>query len=132
KEVNNPRQAVEAKSHEIGVEADAVTVKIYADSSQADLMIARTRTREVLEKLRDKRVKENLAKAGVTAEILNPFRVENVNVAPPRRMGAAIISSIFGLILVVFMISGGMYPAMDMTSGEKERRTMEMLLSSAA
>ena len=132
KESADPRQAVESKASEIGIESDAAAVRIYADSSQPDLAIARGRVRETLEKLRDKRVKEELEKAGVPAGILNPFRVENVNIAPPRRMGAAVVSNIFGFILVIFMISGGMYPAMDMTSGEKERRTMEMLLSSAA
>ena len=48
-------------------------------------MIARNRVREALDKLRDKRVKAELEKAGVPASILSPFKVENVNVAPPRR-----------------------------------------------
>ena len=128
----DPRQAVESKANEIGVASDAAAVRIYTDASQTDQIIARSRVRDALDKLRDKRVREDLEKAGVPREILSPFRVENVNVAPSRRMGAAVVSNIFGFILVIFMISGGMYPAMDMTSGEKERRTMEMLLSSAA
>jgi sodium transport system permease protein len=132
KESADPRQAVESKASEIGIEAEAGKVKIFSDSSQPELMIARSRVSQVLDTLRNKRVKEELERAGVPPEILSPFRVENVNVAPPRRMSAAILSNIFGFILVIFMISGGMYPAMDMTSGEKERRTMEMLLSSAA
>jgi sodium transport system permease protein len=35
-------------------------------------------------------------------------------------------------MFVMFMLMGAMYPAIDMTAGEKERRTMEMLLSSPA
>jgi len=132
KETTDPRQAVESKTYDLGIESTATSVRLYSDLSQADLSIARGRARETLDALRALIVNQRLAKAGLPLDTLTPFKVENVNVAPPRRMGAALIASIFGLILVVFMISGGMYPAMDMTSGEKERHTMEMLLSSAA
>ena len=132
KESADPRKAVESKASEIGIEAEAAKVRIFSDSSQPELLIARSRVSRVLDSLRDKRIESELKKAGLPPGILSPFRIENVNVAPPRRMSAAILSNIFGFILVIFMISGGMYPAMDMTSGEKERRTMELLLSSAA
>jgi sodium transport system permease protein len=36
------------------------------------------------------------------------------------------------VILFLFMFTGALYPAIDMTAGEKERRTLEAVLSSPA
>ena len=70
--------------------------------------------------------------AGVPERILTPFTVEKVNTAPPKKMSGMFIGAIIGYMFVMFMPMGAMYPAIDMTAGEKERRTMEMLLSSPA
>jgi sodium transport system permease protein len=37
-----------------------------------------------------------------------------------------------GYLLLLLMFAGGMYPVIDMTAGEKERKTIEALLSSPA
>jgi sodium transport system permease protein len=47
-------------------------------------------------------------------------------------MSGMFIGTMLGYMFVTFMLMGAMYPAIDMTAGEKERRTMEMLLSSPA
>jgi len=40
--------------------------------------------------------------------------------------------SILGYLLLLMMFTGGMYPIIDMTAGEKERKTMEALLAAPA
>lgn len=40
--------------------------------------------------------------------------------------------SMLGYLLLLLMFSGGMYPVIDMTAGEKERRTLESFLSTPA
>jgi sodium transport system permease protein len=40
--------------------------------------------------------------------------------------------SMLGYLLLLMMFTGGMYPIIDMTAGEKERKTMEALLSAPA
>ncbi len=135
--VDDPRAAVESKTIDIGIEvarAEAPLVKIYSDPTQGEIEIrvARDRIEEALDTVKQERIKADLRKAGVSEAVLKPFVVKSVNVAPPRKMTGAFLGFTLGFILVIFMLSGGMYPAIDMTAGEKERRTLEMLLSSAA
>jgi sodium transport system permease protein len=82
--------------------------------------------------LKEARIKNQLQRAGVPEAILTPFTVEKVNTAPPQKMSGMVIGAMIGYMVVTFMLMGAMYPAIDMTAGEKERRTMEMLLSSPA
>jgi len=47
-------------------------------------------------------------------------------------MAGAVWGTILGYILLLLMFTGGMYPVIDMTAGEKERRTLEAFLASPA
>jgi len=133
---DNPRRAVENKETELGMDVSGETnspaIRIYADRSQAETSVASGRIEAALNQLKEARIKNELQRAGVPERILTPFTVEKVNTAPPKKMSGLLIGTIIGYMFVTFMLMGAMYPAIDMTAGEKERRTMEMLLSSPA
>jgi sodium transport system permease protein len=132
----NPRRAVENKETELGVDVSGETnspaIRIYADQSQLEVNVAGGRIETALNQLKEARIKNELQRAGVPERILTPFTVEKVNTAPPKKMSGMFIGAFIGYMFVMFMLMGAMYPAIDMTAGEKERRTMEMLLSSPA
>lgn len=44
--------------------------------------------------------------------------------------GAMSLTSLIPVVLILMTITGGVYPAIDLTAGERERGTMEMLISS--
>jgi sodium transport system permease protein len=94
--------------------------------------VAGGRIETALNQLKEARIKNELQRAGLPERILTPFTVEKVNTAPPKKMSGMFIGAFIGYMFVMFMLMGAMYPAIDMTAGEKERRTMEMLLSSPA
>src|SRR5262245_53731300 len=133
---DNPRRAVENKETEVGVdvsgEINSPTIRIYADQSQLEATVAGGRIETALNQLKEARIKNELQRAGVPERILTPFTVEKVNTAPPQKMSGMFIGTLIGYMFVTFIFMGAMYPAIDMTAGEKERRTMEMLLSSPA
>ncbi|MCI0659460.1 MAG: ABC transporter permease subunit [Acidobacteria bacterium] len=133
---DDPRRAVENKETDLGVdvsgEANSPAVRIFVDQSELGTMVAVGRIETALNLLKEARIKNDLQRAGVNERILSPFTVEKVNTAPPQKMSGMLVGGIIGLIFVTFMLMGAMYPAIDMTAGEKERRTMEMLLSSPA
>jgi sodium transport system permease protein len=133
---DNPRRAVENKETELGVDVSGETnrpaIRIYADQSQLEVNVAGGRIETALNQLKEARIKNDLQRAGVPERILTPFTVEKVNTAPPKKMSGMFIGAFIGYMFVMFMLMGAMYPAIDMTAGEKERRTMEMLLSSPA
>jgi len=51
-------------------------------------------------------------------------------VAPPEKVGGNIIGGFIPYIIIILCFTGAMYPAIDLTAGEKERGTMETLLCS--
>jgi sodium transport system permease protein len=79
---------------------------------------------------RDRTVKAHLAAHNLPPDLLQPFEVEEKNVAPPEKVGGNALGGIIPYFVIILCLTGAMYPAMDMTAGEKERGTMETILCS--
>ena len=60
------------------------------------------------------------------------FAVEDANVATPGQVTGSTVGRFITLFLVALMFTGGAVAAMDIISGEKERGTLETLLTTAA
>jgi sodium transport system permease protein len=60
-----------------------------------------------------------------------PLRVERVAVAPDETDGGTTLSltALVPLILILMTITGAVYPAIDLTAGERERGTLEILVA---
>ncbi|MBA4136898.1 MAG: hypothetical protein C0518_06235 [Opitutus sp.] len=80
--------------------------------------------------LRDKTVEARLAERSLPVDLVNPFEVKRENVAPPEKVGGNLVGGFIPYIIIILCFTGAMYPAMDLTAGEKERGTMETLLCS--
>ena len=57
------------------------------------------------------------------------FALEEQNVAPRARVGGYVLSKLLPLVVVVMIMLGAFYPAIDITAGERERGTLETILS---
>ncbi|PYT20723.1 MAG: hypothetical protein DMG57_41065 [Acidobacteria bacterium] len=131
------RAAVENKSVAASLDltraADGTgQIVIYVDKTREASSIAAERLTAFLERLKLEQVKSSLRGLGVSERVLNPFTVKSTNVAPAKKMAGFILGSVLGYAVLLLMFTGGMYPAIDMTAGEKERHTMETLLASPA
>jgi sodium transport system permease protein len=80
--------------------------------------------------LRDRTVSDQLAARALPATLVKPFDVSRENVAPPEKVGGNLLGGIVPYLIIILCFTGAMYPAMDLTAGEKERGTMETLLCS--
>lgn len=133
---STPRTAVESDQVTFGVEVagnpDKPQVVFYSDNSEMKASMARRRVDAALDALARDRIRTELAKSGVSPEVLDPFRRQSVNVAQPRKMSGAFLGRLIGFLLLIFLFNGAMYAAVDTTAGEKERHTLEVLLSSSA
>jgi sodium transport system permease protein len=109
-----------------------VEVRIYVDSSNPTSSAAADRVRLALDDLKEETVRESLRNSKIPETVLNPFLVKRTNIAGARKMAGRAWGSILGYAVLLLMFSGGMYPVIDMTAGEKERKTMEALLSTPA
>ena len=107
------------------------TVMIYDYEGDVKSEIAKSKLEKYFSDYRDSVVKERLAAKDLGESVLKPFEVKTKNVAPPEKSGGALFFGGFIAYIVVFLcFNGGMHPAMDLTAGEKERGTMETILSS--
>src|SRR4029079_3042923 len=61
-----------------------------------------------------------------------PSGVPRTAVAEPVQARAAVWSKLLPFVLLVWALTGAFYPAIDLCAGEKERGTLETLLSSPA
>ena len=79
---------------------------------------------------RERVVTERLAARGLGPEAVRPFEVRRENVAPPEKVGGNLFGGLVPYFIILLCFTGAIYPAMDITAGEKERGTMETLLCS--
>jgi len=118
-----------------GFEADLAqqksdVVKIYMYEGEMKSSFAADRVEKYFKDLSDRVVTERLAAKSLPASILKPFEIKQDNVAPPEKVSGAVLGGLVGYMVILLCLTGGMYPAMDLTAGEKERGTMETILSS--
>ncbi len=97
------------------------------NSSNLPGLLAVSRLKEILGRFNRKILDQRLEKRGIDRTILQPLWIENVNVATEKNVIAFLFLMVPPLIIFnVFM--GGVYLAMDTTSGERERGTLESLM----
>jgi sodium transport system permease protein len=74
---------------------------------------------------------QRLMLRGVTASVANPLRIENADLATPQQSGALVLFLVayYGLFAALM---GGMAVALDTTAGERERQSLEPLLTTPA
>lgn len=68
----------------------------------------------------------------LSASLLEPVVVREVNVASAKEKIAEVIGGFLPYLFIIFCFMGSMYPAIDLAAGEKERGTLETLLTSPA
>lgn len=106
------------------------TIKIYEYDGDLKSSLATETIQKYLEAYRSDVLRDTLAANNVPESILKPFEVTKQNVAPPEKVGGATFGGVIGYMVILLCMTGCMYPAMDLTAGEKERGTMETILSS--
>ena len=109
---------------------EAKIVKIYYYEGEMKSSFGVDRIEKFLKDYRDQVVKERLAAKNVPTSVLTPFEIQQENVAPPEKVSGATVGGFIGYMVVLLCMTGAMYPAIELTAGEKERGTMETILSS--
>ena len=95
--------------------------------------IAFVRLSSVMQRWNEKLFKTELAARGLPPSVAEPFDVETDDVAEQTAYrGAALWSKILPVLLLIWAMTGAFYPAVDLCAGEKERGTLETLLSAPA
>lgn len=107
-------------------------VTLMTDESNFASGVGAGRVRELIGSFSTKLAGERLKSRGLDPALLTPVMVAHQNVATEQQMGGTFLGMFVPLFLVLFAFLGGMYTAIDVTAGEKERGTLEPLLVAPA
>lgn len=105
-------------------------VTIYNYDGELHSSFAVSELRQFFSKYRDDVIVARLSARGLPGSLVKPFEIGTQNVAPPEKVGGNAIGGIIPYFFLLLAFTGAMYPAMDLTAGEKERGTMETILCS--
>jgi len=109
-------------------EAGSTKAVVAFDESEIRSEIAAAGVQGVLERANLQLLMQRLQQRGLDVDFVQPIALDEWNVASPERMAGAILGTIVPLILIVMTITGAIYPAIDLTAGERERGTLETLM----
>ena len=107
-----------------------ISIDIIFDNSSRDSLAALSIIQTYIDMYSKGVVSERLNNNGIDSQILKAFET-NIKTIEDESEGDArlILSMILPLLLILYSITGTMAPAMDLGAGEKERGTLEPLLT---
>ncbi|MCX7424402.1 MAG: ABC transporter permease subunit [Planctomycetia bacterium] len=119
------------------VEAEAIPQvpkpEILYTTANEESQITFARLYDVLRRWAEEVGKLNLTAAGMPPTAARPFELHSANLADQTgTAGIALWAKILPVMLLLWALTGAFYPAVDLCAGEKERGTLETLLSSPA
>jgi sodium transport system permease protein len=106
------------------------TITIYYYEGEIKSGFGKDHIEKFFKDYRDSVVSGRLTARNLPASIIKPFGIQQENVAPPEKVSGAAIGGLLGYMVILLSMTGAIYPAIDLTAGEKERGTMETILSS--
>jgi sodium transport system permease protein len=106
--------------------------EILYNSGKEKSRVAYFQVEHLLNAWKSQIIRENLLASRVPANAARPFELKPRDVAEHSQQQALVWSKILPFVLFIWALTGAFYPAVDLCAGEKERGTLETLLSSPA
>lgn len=133
-EVPQVLAAVEQEVAATGLLSDAtgLSFEVLVDETSPSSGRAASKTLAALQSVKDSLVLARLRQAGLAPEVLEPIRLRRRSVTSQEKMGGFVLGSIAGYVIILVMFSRVLGVSIDVTVGEKQRGTMESLVSSPA
>lgn len=135
-ETNEPESLLIKKKIDAGIVVDKKEDKFFVEIiyliKKEGSEFARIKLKKALDLFKEKFFNEKLEEKGIKPKELIPFLLSERGIEPPKGFFGFFFGTFLGYIIVILMVTSAMYPAIDLVTGEKERRTLEILLSSPA
>ena len=114
------------------VEGDKqATIRLIFKSSES-LNAARRRIEAIIDQYDREIVNERIGRLQLDETIFDAIAIEREDVASTEERFAEVAGGYLPYIFIIFGFMGSIYPALDLGVGEKERGTLETILSSPA
>lgn len=113
----------------LGAGTGTAQVAFYHDNSNPLSAEADFRVATVINKTREAILQQRVQTQGLPPTFTQPLRkAPGTNLATTSQMALAALGGMLPYLILTFAFLGGMYPAVDLGAGEKERNTLETLL----
>ena len=110
-------------------EAQTIQVRVDYTSTDQNSNYAEYAMEELTDLYRDGLLAKNLEKEGLTEDFLYPVTYEAIDSVSTTESIGMNMGGMMGMLLITMILLGAFYPAVDVTTGEKERGTLETLLT---
>jgi sodium transport system permease protein len=101
---------------------------IYFDAAESRSSLARDKLKSRLAEYQDSLVTKRLLHRNIDRSVLHPIIINENNLASKQKMSGFMLGMFLPYMIVILAMIGAMYPAIDLTAGEKERGTLETIL----
>ncbi len=89
----------------------------------------KSRIKSYLKIIENQALDQRLAKLAINTETIQPLNEEFINLSTSKEMIGKIAGGFLPYLFIIFGFIGCLYPAIDLFTGEKERKTLETLLT---
>lgn len=107
-------------------------IEVYYEGTEERSSAAYSKVKELLTSYREGVVTARVQKRNLPEDLLEPYKIVNVNLAPPAKQSGKFFGMLIPYFIVLTCFLGAMSPATDLGAGEKERGTIETLLVAPA
>ena len=119
-----------------GSEADAdgpkFEIQVVTNMARDRSEIAVRRVESIIRAWQQQWVAKQLRSAGADPSLVDPIEIRSIDTSEASVRHAMVWSKILPFVMLIWALTGAFYPAVDLCAGEKERGTLETLLSSPA
>lgn len=134
------RSTIDTMSNGIGIKLDVpfdqtmqnkgtATIQILADQSKDLLKFRSRQIRTVLQGVNQNLLKARIDEAGLNPEFAAPLAISQVDLASDEQQAGKALASFLPMIILMFIFIGCIYIAIDITAGEKERKTLQTIFT---
>lgn len=133
--VVSEKERLEERDIDAYIEVDTlqsgrISYKVYINSAINQSLNAGMKTGDFLEAYKEKLVYKNLKEKGIEPVItLEPIIYKTIDLAQNEEKVGQIMSMLLPIFLIIGILMGALYPSIDVMAGEKERGTIETLLT---
>lgn len=100
------------------------TFELFVQPDQIRSRMAANRLENAFRRIGNARVNQRLENLEVSRDVIDPFFFKQTNLTT----SGSLLGLILPLLLVLITLTSAIYPAIDLTAGERERGTLETLL----
>jgi len=112
-----------------GAPGASIPIRVLADSTNVDSDAMERRVSRALADHDAELLRQRMTALGQDAAAARPLDVREEDLADAARRGASFAAALLPYLLLVLVATSGFYAALDLTAGEKERGTLQTLLT---